>query len=213
MPGNLCNSAKDSEALESLKGNPAIQRLAGFASAAFATWAPKLYQCYQQKMGALYKKHPELERTFTNSIWSTSTFNFGPKTVCLDHIDFKNLAFGMCAITALGNFDPKLGGHIILWDLKMVIEFPPGTTSIIPSAILRHSNTLIQECETRMSFTQYTSGGLFRWVDYGFQGVSQLFAANKERKVELKAELEAEGSARWQMGLGLFSTFKELLVK
>src|ERR1700727_1939661 len=103
MPGNLCNSAKDYEALELLRSNPAIQRLAGFASAAFATWAPKLYQYYQQKMGALYKKYPELERTFTNSIWSTSTFNFRLKTVCLDHIDFKNLAFWMCAITALGD--------------------------------------------------------------------------------------------------------------
>jgi hypothetical protein len=184
-----------------------MQRIAGLASAAFATWMPKLYGYYQQKMGELYKKYPQLERTFGNSIWSASSFNFGPKTVCFDHIDFKNLAFGICSITALGNFNAKLGGHLILWDLKKVIEFPAGTTALIPSAVLRHSNTSIQEAETRMSFTQYTAGGLFRWVDYGFQSVRDLLFTDKERK----ADLEAEGPARWRLGLGLFSNIAELL--
>jgi hypothetical protein len=190
-----------------LINHPAIRRLAGFASGAFSTWMPKLYAYYKEKMGALYERYPELTRTFNNSIWSTSTFNFGPQTVCFDHIDFKNLSFGMCSITPLGDFDPTLGGHLILWDLKMVIEFPAGTTAIIPSAVLRHSNTSIQKGETRMSFTQYTAGGLFRWVDYGFQTVTAFLASKKWARTEL----EKEGATRWQMGLGLFSTLKELL--
>jgi hypothetical protein len=64
------------------------------------------------------------------------TFNFGPQTVTFDHRDSGNLAFGWCAITAFGNFDPTCGGHLVLWDMKLVIEFPPGSTILIPSAMM-----------------------------------------------------------------------------
>ena len=52
------------------------------------------------------------------------------------HTDPGNLLFGWCAITTLGNFDPTLGGHLVLWDLKLVIEFPLGSTILIPSVTL-----------------------------------------------------------------------------
>ncbi len=97
---------------------------------------------------------------FTNSIFATCTFNFGPRTICFEHMDSRNLPFGWCAITALGRFNPQKGGHFVLWDLKLVIEFPPGSTILIPSAVLCHSNTAISRKETRYSFTQYTVGGV-----------------------------------------------------
>ncbi len=98
---------------------------------------------------------------WANSIFSCATFNFGPRTLCFRHTDSGNLPFGWCTITALGWFDPKRGGHLVLWDLKLIIDFPPGSTILIPSAILLHSNTAIAPGERRYSFTQYTSGGLF----------------------------------------------------
>ncbi|KAL0567979.1 hypothetical protein V5O48_014013 [Marasmius crinis-equi] len=63
--------------------------------------------------------------------------------LCLPHRDSKNLAFGWCAITVLGNYNWTKGGHLVLWDLKMVIEFPPGSTIYIPSALVCHFNTSI----------------------------------------------------------------------
>ncbi|KAJ7937906.1 hypothetical protein B0H13DRAFT_1580401, partial [Mycena leptocephala] len=66
-------------------------------------------------------------------------------------------------------FDPDFGGHLVLWDLKLVIRFPPGATILIPSAIVRHSNVPIRPDERRCSFTQYTAGGLFRWIRDGFK--------------------------------------------
>ncbi|KAK0435336.1 uncharacterized protein EV420DRAFT_1653282 [Desarmillaria tabescens] len=81
---------------------------------------------------------------FANSIFCACTFNFGPKTATFEHTDSGNLPFGWCSVTALGRFNPKQGGHLILWDLKLVIEFPPGSTILFPSAILRHSNTPIR---------------------------------------------------------------------
>ncbi|KAF7345129.1 hypothetical protein MSAN_01888900 [Mycena sanguinolenta] len=97
-------------------------------------------------------------------IFSTATFNFGPATATFPHLDFRNLAWGWCTITALGQLDPDRGGHLVLWDLKLIVRFPPGSTILIPSAILHHSNTSVQAHETQFSFTQFTPAALFHWV-------------------------------------------------
>jgi hypothetical protein len=172
----------------------------------FKTWAPKLYKYYETKLGQLYARTPSLEVNFKNSIWTAATFNFGPQTVAFKHRDSANLAFGLCAITALGQFDSKRGGHLILWDMELVIEFPPGATILIPSALLTHSNAPVQPGEVRMSLTQYCAGGLFRWVDQGFQTAGDFEAADKKGK----ERFDQKAKERWQMGIDLFSTLSEL---
>ncbi|KAJ7828584.1 hypothetical protein B0H14DRAFT_2263384, partial [Mycena olivaceomarginata] len=87
------------------------------------------------------------------SPFAAVTFNFGPATITFPHTDALNLTWGWCAITALGAFDPRRGGHLVLWDLCLVIQFPPGSTILIPSAILWHSNVGIASEERRYSFT------------------------------------------------------------
>jgi hypothetical protein len=119
------------------------------------------YYTAQMALLALWKP---LRRNFPGSIFAACNFNFGPRAVCASHIDFANLAWGWCTIMALGDFDPDRGGHLILWDLRLVIRFPPGSTILIPSALIRHSNVPIQDHEYRASFVQYTASGLFRWV-------------------------------------------------
>jgi hypothetical protein len=129
----------------------------------------------------------------------------GPRTVCFRHTDHKNLAFGWCSVASLGSFDPKKGGHLILWDCKLVVEFPPGSTVLIPSAILSHSNVDIGEGEKRYSFTQYAAGGLFRWVEHGFKKNDDYFSG-KDWQVKINQE-----AGRWERGLSLFSTVDELI--
>lgn len=170
-------------------------------------WSPRLHQYYNHRLGRLYTHYPLLRRNFTNSIFPCCTINFGPSTCCFPHTDSNNLSFGWCAITALGDFNPKLGGHLVLWDLQLVIEFPPGSTILIPSATVRHSNVAIQEGESRYSFTQYAAGGLFRWVDHGFQSERTYRAGWSEACKEDEAEL---GRHRWEEGMGLFMTLDEL---
>lgn len=148
-----------------------------------------------------------LRRPFINSIWCACTFNLGPYTCALGHRDFANLAFGWCAITALGFFDYTKGGHLVLWDCKLVLEFPPGSTILIPSAAIFHSNIPISAGESRYSFTQYTAGGIFRWVEHGFRTEDEYLATLS--KEELKEEQEL-GLERAVIGAGLFSTLKEL---
>jgi hypothetical protein len=148
-----------------------------------------------------------MRHNFVGSIFAACTFNFGPRAVCVPHIDFANLAWGWCAITALGDFDPDLGGHLILWDLRLVIRFPPGSTILIPSALIRHSNVPIRPHEHRCSFVQYTAGGLFRWIWNGFKTAE---AWEKSASPKDKAERAAENARRWEEGVAMYSCIDDL---
>jgi len=164
---------------------------------------------YVIELGKLFDSDPHLRRNFKKSPWPAATFNFGPWTITFPHTDPGNLAFGWCAITALGKFDFFRGGHIILWDLGLVIDFPPGSTILIPSAVVRHLNTVIQASEYRYSFTQYAAGGLFRWVKNGFCSDKMFVAKATKKQMRQREEVRQR---RWKDGVGLFSKLTELSI-
>ena len=170
-------------------------------------YAPKLYDEYHCLLSALFDHDATLIHNFDKSIFTASTFNLGPNTITLDHTDAANVAHGLCAITALGNYDYTLGGHMVLFDLGLIIEFPPGATILIPSAVFRHGNTPIQPGETRMSFTQFVAGGLFRWVKYGFKTADKLVLAEGLAR---KKEIDGDYTERCERALSLFSKLSDL---
>ena len=129
-------------------------------------------------------------------MFSAATYNLGPRTVCFKHKDSANLAFGMCAVTALGKFDGTKGGHFILWECALVVEFPPGSTILLPSATISHSNVNVGKNERWYSFTQYTAGDIFQWVENGFK-------LNNEMTPEESADRILRDSQRWAWGLSL----------
>ncbi|KAJ7233790.1 hypothetical protein C8J57DRAFT_1439611 [Mycena rebaudengoi] len=159
----------------------------------FKIYAPKLHGYYESTMDSLHG-------------WDTSgaISSVECPTVTYPHIDFANLGWGWCAITALGNYDPDKGGHLILWDLGLVICFPPGATIVIPSSLLRHSNVAIQAGETRFSFTQYTAAGIFRFVRNGFHTEK---AVNLGVTTEEKRQRQDEQAQRWEEGLKMYQTW------
>ncbi|KAL0565224.1 hypothetical protein V5O48_016805 [Marasmius crinis-equi] len=198
---------KNRQVMEMIRCHDVFRRIAGFMTICFACWAPELFAYYQIITNTLLQSQPELRLPFDNSIFAAFTVNFGPRTICLPHRDQKNLAFGWCAITSLGRFNWKKGGHLILWELGIVIEFPPGTIILVPSAIVCHSNTSIASDEDRYSFTMYSAGGLFRWVEHGFQ---LEYKYQQTRQAVLDA---VANSTCWATGLSLFSTYEELVSK
>lgn len=120
------------------------------------------------------------------------------------------MSHGICSITALGSFDPKAGGHIVLHELELVIEFPPGSTVLIPSAIITHSNTKIQSGENRYSFTQYAAGSLFSYIDNGLKSKRELMESLPKSTANSLRHAEAsEGDRRWQAGLAMFPHIDE----
>ncbi|KAF8958751.1 hypothetical protein BDZ97DRAFT_1668082 [Flammula alnicola] len=220
-PKVLKQTADNKPILDGLLKNKAFERISGFTSRAFSEVAPRLYDYHnsqlsklidedQRRRAANTHEHPweeELRRNFPNTPWAATSFNFGPQTVCYRHADFNNLAFGWCCITALGQFDPTKGGHLVLWDLGIVIEFPPGTSILIPSAVISHSNVPIGSHETRYSFTQYSAGGIFRWNDNEFKTVADF---KKGFSDEEWAAVKKELSEQLDFGLALYTTFPEL---
>ncbi|KAJ7429664.1 hypothetical protein B0H11DRAFT_1944453 [Mycena galericulata] len=206
-PGELCANEANIRLTDSFLQDSSFQRLAGFANCLFLLFAPLLFAFYSAQMGLLATWRPSLRWNFARSVFAACTFNFGPHAITVPHLDFGNLSWGWCAITALGYFDPDYGGHLILWDLKLVIRFPPGSTILIPSAIVRHSNVPVRTHERRYSFTQYTAGGLFRWVRNGFK-TDEMYERTATR--EEKAARAAEEVGRWEEGVGMYSTLDSL---
>lgn len=89
-----------------------------------------------------------------------------------------------------------------------MVEFPPNSLVLIPSATVEHSNSPIAKDEERVSFTLFCGGGLFRWVDNGFRTEKQLKEQNS--KEYLMACEKKTG--RWKEGLALLRKYEDIAV-
>jgi len=140
-------------------------------------------------------------------IFPCRSFNLGKQTASLPHLDQKNLAQGWCSITPLGNFNPDLGGHLVLWDFKLVIRFSAGSTVLIPSALLTHSNIPVHLNETRYSIVQYAAGRLFRWVQNGFRFNKDRLAHASKQEVEI---YKTDEKLHWERAVDMYTKLDEL---
>jgi hypothetical protein len=86
----------------------------------------------------------------------------------------------------------------------LAIQFPAGSTVLIPSGCMAHGNTPIGEGETRLSIAQYAAGGLLRWVAYGFRSAKSLLKTKASKR--LKKVIDKGAGERWREGLAMFST-------
>lgn len=173
----------------------------------FMAYASQCHAYSKATLDSLFTWNPKLRRLFKNSAWAACTVNLGPFSISYPHLDAANLCFGWCAITALGNFDPKRGGHLVLWDLGLFFQFPPGATILIPSALLVHSNVPISPDEERFSIIQYSSAGLFRWVENGFMSDIDF---DRTANPEQQRKRYIERSNRWGSGLRMFSCWADI---
>lgn len=198
-------SERNERAFNAFCANQYVKRVAGFADSGFAYYAPKMYARYCKYFTQLRDRDPSLKWNFPGSVFPAVTANFGKAAASYDHLDYANAAAGWCSITSAGTFDPKKGGHLILFDINQVIEFPSGSTILIPSSVMRHGNTPIQEeeGETRVSMTQYAAGALFRWIDNGFIRQEDTSPAHK-------AYMAATAPERFKNLLNLYSTSESL---
>lgn len=155
----------------------------------------------------LRQKLPHLPDNFPGfSEFAAAAFNLGGNVWTFKHWDFLNWPFGWCAITALGNFDPGRTAQLILWELKLVIDFPHGATVLIPSGVITHSNTPVATGDTCMSFTQYTADAIFRWVENGCRTERELEVANPKGW----AAMQAGKDEAYIRHINNFSTIDEL---
>jgi hypothetical protein len=140
-------------------------------------------------------------------VFPCRTFNLAKQSASIPHTDHNNLAQGWCSITALGDFNPTQGGHLVLWDLGIVVEFPSNSTILIPSSLIVHSNIPIQPDEVRYSIVQYAAGHLFRWAQNGFLTNKQLLDQSIPKELE---QWEKGKIGRWESAVASFTTLEEL---
>ncbi|KAF8324494.1 hypothetical protein F5887DRAFT_902786 [Amanita rubescens] len=205
------------EEMEALMNKPSIQRICKFASSAFEAYGERNYNYMRETMEVVKDGNdkatngkPSLRRPYDSNVgvFPCRSFNLGEQTVSYPHTDMENLAQSWCSITSLGNFDPTLGGHLVLWDFGLVIEFPASSTVLIPSALLLHSNTSIQPDESRFSIVQYAAGGLFRWVDNGCMTDENRLA---QASVDDIIKHQSAQAQRWVKAQDMFTNLNELL--
>jgi hypothetical protein len=177
-------------------------------AASFKTWSPNVYEQIENKLEQLYEHNPTLCPPFECCVLPCAAFNFGPQVCCKGHRDQSNLPHSWCAVSALGFFDSEQGGHLVIEELGVFIQFPPGATILIPSALLTHGNTPVGPGEVRLSFTTFCPGGLLRWVDNGFQTQDSL--RKKVGKKEFQERMKLK-ETRWQEGLEKICTVAQLI--
>ncbi|KAI0043347.1 hypothetical protein FA95DRAFT_1469723, partial [Auriscalpium vulgare] len=118
------NEESQERAYRRLGGSAAMRSFAGHISGVARMFGPRMLRRYADIVRDVRHHNPTLTPAFSNSIFPTATFNFGPQVTTSLHRDHLNVPYGWCAVTALGSYDHRRGGHLILWELGLVIEFP-----------------------------------------------------------------------------------------
>ena len=134
---------------------------------------------------------------FPRSQFCSTTLNLGLQTSTKPHRDSKNLVGGICAILVLGDFNHKQSGHLILHELKVVLELKQGDVVFFPSAGITHSNSSLRAGEYCYSMVQYTAG-----QNFNYQVPKQKMGTKK------KAEL---GRARWLESVRYLGTVQDVV--
>ncbi|KAK7020599.1 hypothetical protein VNI00_017728 [Paramarasmius palmivorus] len=184
QPNNLTHPENTARVLEEARAHSAMQRKARYDDYVMRTQFPELHALYTRVIQKLLQQNPSLRRNFPDCCFAATTFNYD-RAHTLRHIDSLNLFCGICAVMAIGDFDYTRGGHLVLWDLGLVIEVPPGCTVYFPSALIEHSNIPIAKHESRSSIVQYSAAGLFRWVHNG--GMSDREFRSRAHPKQLKS--------------------------
>lgn len=169
--------------------------------------------------------HPEgpgSSPPFPDGVFAAHSANVGRAAYAYMHEDFLNLAFGICAIQALGKFDHTKGGHLYFSQLGFATQFPAGCTILLPSAAITHGNVPIsvKDGEYRASLVHYTPAGLFRYVDYNFRTKTSIEdelkanvaagTATKEDLAKWRRDERVKDAKRLEEALDLFSTTESL---
>lgn len=211
-------------AMEELLRHPGMRRISGFANckqsflsslrtsclpiALFNCYAHKIYKEYHVTHQEHLQRRPDLRSYFPKGVFAAFSVNMGPCSFSPPHMDADNCAYGWCPDTALGLFDPDKGGQLVLWDLRVVIRFPPGSTVLFPSALITHSTLPIQAHEERYAVLQFSSGGLFRWRNNGWCSDKSFLA---HASAEQLREREAARVCRWKIDLQKFTRWQDLV--
>ncbi|KAJ3897772.1 hypothetical protein F5879DRAFT_1012865 [Lentinula edodes] len=201
LPGNYVNTPHNEPLIEAVLADPAVQRVAQFVDAGLQAYFPKLHQFLSSLLEKILKSRPEIRRMFAGCCYGACHFNLH-NAATLDHEDYYNLLFALCAVYASGKYDHTRSGYLIAWSLGIVTQFPAGSAAFLPSAWVTHANTPIdnKNGEHRSSIAFFMSAGLARWYHNGYMSDKEF----KERASAKQLSAWKDYRSRlWETGLEL----------
>ncbi|KAJ7086889.1 hypothetical protein B0H15DRAFT_801511 [Mycena belliarum] len=147
----------------------AVKRLVGYGNLLLQVYCPTAFSALQaEKLAFLEHKRSALYPC-DSSVFSSTTFEFGGphrRTSSNGQPD-RFQAGAWSVLHALGNYAPTRGGHVIFWDLGIVVCFPSGSTILIPTGVIHYSFVKVREDEFRYSLLQWAGAGISRWLANG----------------------------------------------
>lgn len=140
-----------------------------------------------------------LKRPFKRCCYAASQLNFSRASTD-PHLDFMNAFFLCCGIWNGGRFNYKAGGQLIMWNLGIVVEFPPSAGILVPSASVTHANIPIGPEEQRHSITFFTAAGILRWYFNGFMNDNEFLTRASGLQKKDWAQYQTD---LWKFGLDM----------
>lgn len=146
----------------------------------FLKYFPEIYEYYDDALDSVCSQ-TECERVAGDLPFASYTLNVGQQSVCRLHVDGCNPPGGVCLASPYGDFSYREEGHLILHELNLVLALPPGSFILFPSALISHQNIPIRPGKERRSFTAFSPGSMFQWIENGFDPVPKRSKAEKNR--------------------------------
>ncbi|KAJ7766824.1 hypothetical protein B0H16DRAFT_1717164 [Mycena metata] len=166
----------------------AMLRLISYGNRLLEALVPAAFNTLDIEKDTFLQHDPKALYPCSSSVFSAATVEFGPH---LQATNRRHQAGSWSILVALGKYVGRLGGHIILWDLGLVVAFPPGSCILIPTGIIRYSFVKVRPHETRYSVVQWAGAGIGRWFGNGHRSDIE-FAANATREQHKARQGERE---------------------
>ncbi|KAK7017985.1 hypothetical protein VNI00_018474 [Paramarasmius palmivorus] len=209
-PGNIAiRGLKNKAAIsEGLLGTQVVSLYATYANRLAAESKRVIKELSQNLPGLKFPSHPSPDGGY----WAARCINSAglreTAAVCtLPHTDFGNWAPGWCCVTAIGDYNPDQGGHMVLWNVGLRVRFPPGCSILFPSSVITHSNKPIQAGERQYSIVEFSAGGLFRRVYNGYKTDEELLVGLGQDELKIWG---AQRAARWKEEVRMYTKWYEL---
>ncbi|KAK6966286.1 hypothetical protein R3P38DRAFT_2591158 [Favolaschia claudopus] len=133
-------------------------------------FCPDAYETLRQDKEEMLDHNPNTFYPNEASVFSAATMELGGAHFNIrdPRGDLRDLEpAGWNILTALGRYRAIHGGHVIFWQLGLVIQFPPGSSILLPAGVVNYSFVKVDPTETRFSLLQWSGGGVRRFLDNG----------------------------------------------
>ncbi|KIK66717.1 hypothetical protein GYMLUDRAFT_238953 [Collybiopsis luxurians FD-317 M1] len=181
-PMNFAQMKHNAGVWEEILGDPFVKRMARLCDYGIESYFSQIHTLLTNLNHQLANVHnPHLKQNFPDVCFAACHLNLDFAVSEL-HNDLLNVFFTMCVVWCCGPFNHKMGGHLILWELGIVIKFPSGCGFIFPSAAISHTNIPIGSDECRHSIAFFTAAGNLHFYHNGFMTDKEFKARASEKQ-------------------------------